>query len=158
MLIFRFLGALVLPLLIVLLLPFRLLQNFPTSNPNLPIQGFGALLFAGGFLLAAWCMLLFFNLGRGTVMPWDPTHKLVAVGPYQYTRNPMITGVIAMVAGEALFFGSVAIGILVAVFFLINHVYFIYSEEPGLEKRFGEGYQEYKRNVPRWIPRLRKES
>jgi protein-S-isoprenylcysteine O-methyltransferase Ste14 len=67
----------------------------------------------------------------------------------------MITGVIGMVAGEALFFGSTAIGILATIFFAINHVYFIYSEEPGLEIRFGESYREYKRNVPRWIPRTK---
>lgn len=100
------------------------------------------------------CMVLFFNIGRGTIMPWDPTRKLVAVGPYQYMRNPMISGVLAMLAGEALFFGSLAIGILAAIFFVVNHAYFIYSEEPGLEKRFGESYREYRRNAPRWIPRL----
>jgi protein-S-isoprenylcysteine O-methyltransferase Ste14 len=39
--------------------------------------------------------------------------------------------------------------------FIINTVYFIFSEEPGLQKRFGEEYVEYKKNVPRWIPRLK---
>jgi protein-S-isoprenylcysteine O-methyltransferase Ste14 len=101
-------------------------------------------------------MLLFFNVGRGTIMPWDPTRKLVAVGPYQSVRNPMILGVLTMLVGEALFFGSAAIGILAAAFFAINHVYFIFSEEPGLEKRFGESYREYKKRVPRWIPRMPK--
>jgi protein-S-isoprenylcysteine O-methyltransferase Ste14 len=38
--------------------------------------------------------------------------------------------------------------------FGVNHVYFITSEEPGLYKRFGDEYLEYKKNVPRWIPRL----
>ena len=28
-------------------------------------------------------------------------------------------------------------------------------EEPGLVNRFGEDYEEYRRNVPRWVPRLR---
>lgn len=149
----RALLAIIVPIFVVLLVPFWLLQNFPTSSPNLFIQFFGIVIFASGFTLATWCMVLFFNIGRGTIMPWDPTRKLVAVGPYQYMRNPMISGVIAMLVGEALFFGSVAIGILAIVGFLINHVYFIYSEEPGLEKRFGESYREYKRNVPRWIPR-----
>jgi protein-S-isoprenylcysteine O-methyltransferase Ste14 len=35
-----------------------------------------------------------------------------------------------------------------------NHIYFVYSEEPGLAERFGNEYTEYKKNVPRWIPRL----
>ena len=33
-------------------------------------------------------------------------------------------------------------------------VYIPLVEEPGLLKRFGEEYLTYKRNVPRWIPRL----
>ncbi len=43
-----------------------------------------------------------------------------------------------------------------AVFFAINAVYFPLSEEPGLRRRFGDEYDEYARNVPRWIPRLRR--
>jgi len=39
------------------------------------------------------------------------------------------------------------------VFVAINCVYFLLYEEPGLERRFGEEYLSYKRNVPRWIPR-----
>ena len=37
---------------------------------------------------------------------------------------------------------------------LINHVYFVLSEERGLAGRFGAEYEEYKRHVPRWLPRL----
>jgi protein-S-isoprenylcysteine O-methyltransferase Ste14 len=42
----------------------------------------------------------------------------------------------------------------VGVFFAINHVYFLVSEEPGLVKRFGAEYREYAQHVPRWIPRI----
>jgi protein-S-isoprenylcysteine O-methyltransferase Ste14 len=118
------------------------------------VQSSGFFVFTVGLLLASWCMILFFNIGNGTIMPWDSTRKLVTVGPYQYVRNPMILGVLAMLVGEALFFGSAAIGILAAAFLVINHVYFIFSEEPGLETRFGESYREYKRQVPRWIPKI----
>jgi protein-S-isoprenylcysteine O-methyltransferase Ste14 len=41
------------------------------------------------------------------------------------------------------------------VFIAINHVYFVLSEEPGLEARFGDAYRRYKANVPRWIPTLK---
>lgn len=150
----RALVALALPIVIVILVPYWLLVIYPANSLGLLLQIPGSIIFASSLALALWCMLLFFNIGHGTIMPWDPTRKLVAVGPYQYVRNPMITGVIAMVAGEALFFGSAAIGILALAFFVINHFYFIHSEEPGLEKRFGESYREYKRKVPRWIPRL----
>ena len=37
---------------------------------------------------------------------------------------------------------------------IINVIYIPLSEEPGLARRFGDDYLEYKRNVPRWVPRL----
>jgi hypothetical protein len=69
-------------------------------------------------------------------------------------RNPMITGIVLMLIGEALMFASWAIGIWTVVFLIINMIYFVLSEEPGLRKRFGKEYEEYCRNVPRYIPRL----
>ena len=40
-------------------------------------------------------------------------------------------------------------------FFGLNVTYIPLVEERALEERFGESYREYKKNVPRWIPRLR---
>lgn len=77
----------------------------------------------------------------------------MAVGPYRYMRNPMITGVVTMLLGETLFLGSRVVGIWAATFIAINQIYFMVSEEPGLERRFGTAYIEYKSAVPRWLPR-----
>jgi protein-S-isoprenylcysteine O-methyltransferase Ste14 len=41
------------------------------------------------------------------------------------------------------------------VVFAVNAVYFPLVEEPGLRRRFGEDYDAYRANVPRWIPRRR---
>ena len=65
----------------------------------------------------------------------------------------MITGVLAVLLGEALIFGSAAIAIWAAIFAAVNHVFFLVYEEPAVERRFGETYRRYKQNVPRWIPR-----
>jgi protein-S-isoprenylcysteine O-methyltransferase Ste14 len=115
------------------------------------LSGVGLLL--AGVALFAWCLGLFARVGRGTLAPWDPTQRLVAVGPYRYVRNPMISGVVAMLFGEALIFGSWVIAAWAGAFLLINHTYFLLAEEPGLERRFGESYRIFKANVPRWIPR-----
>jgi len=111
--------------------------------------------FAAGIALMATAIRLFHVQGRGTLAPWEPTHRLVVAGPYRYVRNPMISGVCLNLAGEALLFGSAAIAAWLALFFAANAVYTPLCEEPGLEARFGEGYRRYRRHVPRWIPRLR---
>jgi protein-S-isoprenylcysteine O-methyltransferase Ste14 len=115
----------------------------------------GAIVIAAGLALFVRTVALFVAIGRGTLAPWDPTRRLVVEGPYRYVRNPMITAVLTILAGEALLLGSPAIAIEFGVVFAINAVYFPLSEEPGLRRRFGAEYDEYARNVPRWIPRLR---
>lgn len=115
----------------------------------------GGVLVAAGLGLVVWTVLLFVKVGHGTLAPWSPTSKLVVRGPYRYVRNPMITGVATILAGQALFFRSWAILIELAVFVLVNAIYFPLVEEPGLRRRFGQDYEEYRARVPRWLPRVR---
>jgi protein-S-isoprenylcysteine O-methyltransferase Ste14 len=44
---------------------------------------------------------------------------------------------------------------MLAIFAATNAIYFPLVEEPGLGRRFGRDYEEYRRHVPRWVPRLR---
>jgi protein-S-isoprenylcysteine O-methyltransferase Ste14 len=115
----------------------------------------GAVLVAAGLVLVIWTARLFVKVGRGTLAPWDPTSRLVVLGPYRYVRNPMITGVGLILVGEALFFRSWWIAIELAVFLAVNAIYFPLVEEPGLRRRFGAEYEEYCSRVPRWLPRVR---
>ena len=116
----------------------------------------GALLIAVGLALVASTVRLFVSVGRGTLAPWDPTSRLVVRGPYRLVRNPMITGVATILAGEALFFRSWGIAIELALFVVVNAIYFPLVEEPGLRRRFGAEYEEYRRRVRRWLPRARR--
>ena len=121
-----------------------------------PVTGvIGALLVGIGLALVAWTAWLFARVGRGTLAPWDPTSRLVVRGPYRHVRNPMITGVGTILAGQALFFRSWGIAIELALFALVNAIYFPLVEEPGLRRRFGAEYEEYCARVPRWLPRVR---
>jgi protein-S-isoprenylcysteine O-methyltransferase Ste14 len=115
----------------------------------------GAAVALPGLALVVWTVMLFVTVGRGTLAPWEPTSKLVVSGPYRHVRNPMITGVALILAGEAVFFRSWGIAILLAAFVAINAIYFRAVEEPGLSRRFGEEYETYRAHVPRWLPRLR---
>ncbi len=93
--------------------------------------------------------------GRGTLAPWDPPRRLVVTGPYRHVRNPMISGVLLVLAGEALVLLSRPHGIWALVFLAVNAVYIPLVEEPRLAQRFGERYAEYRRQVPQLVPRLR---
>jgi protein-S-isoprenylcysteine O-methyltransferase Ste14 len=115
----------------------------------------GAVLIGNGLYWLSLSIRLFIFVGRGTLAPWSPTKKLVIVGPYGHVRNPMISAVLIILLGESLAFGSLWLLGWFALAFLINHVYFVYSEEPGLVRRFGDEYLIYERNVPCWIPRMR---
>jgi protein-S-isoprenylcysteine O-methyltransferase Ste14 len=162
MLLRHLLSILLLPTMVVVVVPYTLLRRTGFAItlggdgvlPWLRV-GAGAALLLCGFALFGWCVGLFVRIGRGTLAPWDPTKRLVAVGPYQHVRNPMISGVLLMLVGEALLWGSRPVAIWAGTFLVINQVYFVLLEEPGLERRFGEAYRTYKAHVPRWIPRLR---
>jgi protein-S-isoprenylcysteine O-methyltransferase Ste14 len=99
-------------------------------------------------------VVLFSRVGKGTLAPWDPPKGLVVCGIYRYVRNPMISGICFVLAGESVLFGSHWLGAVLVIFAAINAVYIPLVEEPGLARRFGEDYETYRRHVPRWIPRL----
>ncbi len=157
------LSILLLPFVVVVMVPAWLLNGIALDSIRWAdavllawlLRALGLTLFASGLGLFSWCVILFARVGRGTLAPWDPTRDLVAVGPYRYVRNPMISGVAAMLVGEALLWGSIALGLWACIFILINHAYFVSLEEPGLERRFGESYRVYKASVPRWLPRFK---
>jgi protein-S-isoprenylcysteine O-methyltransferase Ste14 len=160
--IFRHLLSIaLLPFVVVVLVPRWLLEQEPYAGsfaravPLVVGQVLGTVVFIAGLVLFTWCVLLFARVGRGTLAPWDPTRRLVVVGPYRHVRNPMISAVATMLAGEALFFLSGRIALWLLFFVALNHGYFVLVEEPGLARRFGDEYRRYRAAVPRWLPRLR---
>ena len=154
---FRVIKAIIaLPVPVCVIIPSVLLYFTDWQLGNFVLWRFiiGAICLLAGLLLAVTTVRLFPKLGNGTPAPWDPTTIMIVTGPYAYVRNPMITGVVLILISEALMLGSLAIGIWAVVFLIINMFYFPLSEEPGLRKRFGKEYDEYCKNVPRYIPRL----
>jgi protein-S-isoprenylcysteine O-methyltransferase Ste14 len=132
---------------------FNLWQSVPATSTVLPILG-GFLICVGLFLMIA-TIRLFVTVGKGTLAPWNPTQRLVVQGVYRHVRNPMISGVMFILLGEAVLAASMSIFCWFVLFVIANAIYIPLAEEPGLVKRFGVDYEEYRRNVPRWIPRLR---
>ncbi len=159
MLLRHVLAILALPFTVTVLVPAWLATRAPPwpVGPVLVFVSVDAAVIIGGAGLALVILTIrfFAGIGRGTLAPWDPTRRLVVVGPYRHVRNPMISAVATMLTGEALYFLSVRIAMWVLLFAAINHAYFLLLEEPGLVHRFGEEYERYRAAVPRWLPRRR---
>lgn len=115
----------------------------------------GIILLAIGLFLFSSSLRRFATEGEGTLAPWDPPRRLVLHGPYRYVRNPMISGVIFVLLGEATVLLSKPHLEWALIFLVANFIYIPILEEPQLKNRFGNDYVEYCRNVPRLIPRLR---
>jgi protein-S-isoprenylcysteine O-methyltransferase Ste14 len=110
-----------------------------------------------GFAVALRCIWDFGRTGHGTPAPIAPPKKLVVVGPYRYVRNPMYIGFFTGWTGLWVIFGRASLAaIVVACAVLLGTALFVMLyEEPTLRKMFGADYEEYCRNVSRWIPRAR---
>ena len=119
----------------------------------LQLAGIGLLTVGLGFFVAS--LRRFATEGHGTLAPWDPPLELVVRGPYRYVRNPMISGVVLVLFGEALVLLSVVHAEWAVAVLAVNLIYIPLLEEPMLEQRFGAAYIEYCRHVPRVLPRLR---
>ena len=109
-----------------------------------------------GFSIALRCIWDFGWTGRGTPAPMVPPSKLVVVGVYRYVRNPMYLGFFLGWLGLWVIFGRASAGAIeVAVGGALAVACFVMVyEEPTLRRKFGHEYEEYCRQVPRWIPRL----
>ena len=93
--------------------------------------------------------------GRGTPAPVAPTDVLVVGGLYRHVRNPMYVAVVAGVVGQAL---ALAQPVLAAYAVALGATFAAFVrgyEEPVLSRRYGQRYDDYRRAVPAWLPRLR---
>lgn len=121
---------------------------------GLPAQGAGALLIGAGAAVITNSFVRFALEGIGTPAPFAPPKHLVVSGFYRFVRNPMYVAVGAAVVGQGLLlgqpklFGLAALGAVPVVAFVRLY------EEPTLARTFGAEYEEYRANVPGWLPRL----
>ena len=111
-------------------------------------------LFAVAAFLIGWSVGLFLKAG-GTPVPVNPPPKLVASGPYAYSRNPMLTGVFALLFGLGVLLESATLLLAFTPLFIALMVWELKAiEEPELVKRFGREYVEYREKTPMFFPRI----
>jgi protein-S-isoprenylcysteine O-methyltransferase Ste14 len=127
-------------------------QSVPATRIILPVIGVVCICLGLALMIAT--IRLFATVGEGTLAAWEPPQRLVVRGVYRHVRNPMISGVLFVLLGESALTASQPLFQWFLIFAVINAIYIPLLEEPMLVNRFREDYRVYKRNVPRWIPRL----
>ena len=142
------------PGLVAGLFPYLILGNpdMATFKNNLgPFQYIAIFIFAVGVIILFYCISMFAIKGKGTLSPADPTNKLVVSGIYKYSRNPMYIGVMFILIGEAIFFGSTMLWIYTGFVFIAFNLFIVLHEEPRLKRDFGAEYEQYLKSVRRWL-------
>jgi protein-S-isoprenylcysteine O-methyltransferase Ste14 len=131
-----------------------LLTRWEADDPPLVLRVLGAALIAFGAVLVLETTARFALEGRGTPVPFAAPQRFVARGSYRAVRNPMYVGVLAVIAGQAFLLGREVLLLWAAAAALLFHLFVVLHEEPELSRRFGAEYEDYRRRVGRWVPRL----
>lgn len=140
--------------LFALYIPFALLRSGPRIETGV-IAWLAVPLWLIGSLVVLSSFWNFTFKGRGTPAPTDPPKELVITGPYQYIRNPIYVGVMLIFLGHFLWFGYWSLLIYAMLAFIGVHFFVVLYEEPALKRKFGTAYENYLKEVPRWIPRFK---
>ncbi|MFX1556221.1 MAG: methyltransferase family protein [Promethearchaeota archaeon] len=115
----------------------------------------GIIIFPIGFYWSIWANIALYKIGNGTPVPLKDTQttKLVIIGPYKYSRNPMVFGYLLLWFGLGFIFNSIILLFGFTVSITLALILFVKIwEEKNLEKRFGKPYLDYKESVSFIIP------
>lgn len=116
------------------------------AAPSLLSVGIGAALLIGGLFIRFWASLY---------MAGNRDRKLVRGGPYSLVRNPLYFGNFAGGLGAFTMTGSLlATGVFIGGMAFIYYFTIAY-EDARLERRFGDAFVNFRREVPRMLPRYR---
>ena len=136
-------AFLVLPGTVAFLIPWLLRP----AEGGIHVLGIPVLVAGIGLLL--WCVRDFYVAGRGTLAPWAPPERLVIVGLYRLSRNPMYIAVLIILCGWAMTFASRTLWIYAAIVTLAFHLRVVFGEEPWLARTHGPAWDAYRAHVPR---------
>jgi protein-S-isoprenylcysteine O-methyltransferase Ste14 len=124
--------------------------------PQGPRVAVAVVLLVIGVVMWLRCLDTFSRHGRGTPLPMDAPRHLVTGGLFSFMRNPIMAAELLVIWAVALYFASAGVVLYAAAISAVAHLLVVYVEEPELRQRFGERYDDYCRNVPRWLPTPRR--
>jgi protein-S-isoprenylcysteine O-methyltransferase Ste14 len=138
----------ILPGVVGFVIPLLLIAS---RGPGPVVHVVGLVPLALGMVVLIWCVREFYVAGRGTLAPWAPPQRVVVTGMYRFSRNPMYVGVLLVLCGWAVGFGSWPSAVYTGAVALAFHLRVLLYEEPWLARTHGQEWTLYKARVPRWI-------
>lgn len=158
--IFTPLGAFLFAMLVFLFIFIALLLDkilgIADKLPNWFSVFLSPLFILPAIILIGWSVGTFLK-AKGTPVPLNPPPKLVVSGPYAYVRNPMLTGVFALLVGIGAGLRSASLVAIITPLFVFINVWELKAiEEPELVKRLGKDYIDYRKKTPMFFPNFGK--
>ena len=147
----RFLSALFAFLALPGLVAFALPALWLASQGAQLQQPWGLLTLCIGVIGLGVCVIDFYRKGRGTLAPWAPPERLVVVGLYRWSRNPMYIAVLLILIGWAWAFQSLPLAIYAGMVAVAFHLRVVLGEEPWLARQHGQDWIDYSGRVRRWF-------
>jgi len=118
------------------------------------LDGAGFAAVAAGSLLRVMVVGMAY-IKRGGVNKQVYAADLVTGGMFAHGRNPLYVGNLLVLAGILAIHGSPWVLGAGAAFFGLSYIAIVAAEERYLAEKFGDAYQAYCRDVPRWRIRLK---
>jgi protein-S-isoprenylcysteine O-methyltransferase Ste14 len=152
----RYLELKILPAVLVVLWlvsMWLIAQAMPWAIVSIP---------GGGIVASIACLLGFvaiivsaiaLHAAKTTINPFAPdaTTSIVTSGIYRFSRNPIYVGLLAILAGWAIFLANVFSALLLPLFVIYMNLFQIIPEEKVLQAKFGDAYAQYLQSVRRWL-------
>src|SRR6266536_1653445 len=141
------------PLLFVVPIVASLVMDWlvPTTFTQGAIRwNLGAIFFVAGLALNIAGSVTQKRAGTDPI-PFTPSTRIVAHGPYRFSRNPMYIGLALWTLGIAFLVDCAWMLLAVPIGLVLIDRLVVTREERYLERKFGEEYLSYKRRVRRWI-------
>ena len=110
----------------------------------------GAALTVLGLIIAIWARI---SLGSNwsNYVTYKKEHELITTGPYKLLRHPIYSGIILMLTGTFLYYGSLIVLLILAIatVFITRRME---PEEKIMINLFGKKYTDYMERTERLIP------
>ena len=127
----------------------------PMSTTSQVLRGsLAAVAVLSGLVVLIGAFVRFVREGSGTPAPVAPTDRLVIGGLFRFVRNPMYLAVVTILLGQCVLFASTTLLIYTVLVWAAMAAFVRWYEEPVLATRYGQQYQDYRRSVRAWWPRL----